>query len=92
MEVNVFGMLAMAKALAPVLRHNGGGVIVGMRCDRWNSVQSGSDMQQTAIHGAGGGMDHALEGDVEVTSTQFEIAKMQISLDNEALLVGPMRV
>jgi NAD(P)-dependent dehydrogenase (short-subunit alcohol dehydrogenase family) len=30
MEVNVFGMLAMAKALAPVLRHNGGGVIVNM--------------------------------------------------------------
>jgi short-subunit dehydrogenase len=30
MEVNVFGMLAMAKALAPVLGHNGGGVIVNM--------------------------------------------------------------
>ena len=30
MEVNVFGMLAMAKAFAPVLRHNGGGVIVNM--------------------------------------------------------------
>jgi NAD(P)-dependent dehydrogenase (short-subunit alcohol dehydrogenase family) len=30
MEVNVFGMLAMAKALAPMLGHNGGGVIVNM--------------------------------------------------------------
>ena len=30
MEVNVFGMLAVAKALAPVLGHNGGGVIVNM--------------------------------------------------------------
>src|SRR5271170_8131767 len=30
MEVNVFGMLAMAKALAPVLGHNDGGVIVNM--------------------------------------------------------------
>jgi NAD(P)-dependent dehydrogenase (short-subunit alcohol dehydrogenase family) len=33
MEVNVFGMLAMAKALAPVLGHNGGGVIVNMLSD-----------------------------------------------------------
>jgi NAD(P)-dependent dehydrogenase (short-subunit alcohol dehydrogenase family) len=30
MEVNVFGALAMAKAFAPVLEHNGGGVIVNM--------------------------------------------------------------
>ena len=30
MEVNVFGMLAVAKALAPVLGHNGGSVIVNM--------------------------------------------------------------
>jgi NAD(P)-dependent dehydrogenase (short-subunit alcohol dehydrogenase family) len=30
MEVNVFGMLAMAKAFASVLQHNGGGVIVNM--------------------------------------------------------------
>ena len=30
MEVNVFGMLAMAKALAPALGRNGGGVIVNM--------------------------------------------------------------
>ena len=30
MEVNVFGMLAMAKAFAPVLGRNGGGVIVNM--------------------------------------------------------------
>ena len=30
MEVNVFGMLAMAKAFAPVLARNGGGAIVNM--------------------------------------------------------------
>jgi NAD(P)-dependent dehydrogenase (short-subunit alcohol dehydrogenase family) len=30
MGVNVFGALAMAKAFAPVLEHNGGGVIVNM--------------------------------------------------------------
>lgn len=30
MEVNVFGMLAMAKAFAPVLERHGGGVIVNM--------------------------------------------------------------
>jgi NAD(P)-dependent dehydrogenase (short-subunit alcohol dehydrogenase family) len=30
MEVNVFGMLAMAKVLAPLLGRNGGGVIVNM--------------------------------------------------------------
>lgn len=30
MEVNVFGMLAMAKAFAPVLARNGGGVLVNM--------------------------------------------------------------
>ena len=29
-EVNVFGMLAVAKALAPALGHNGGGVIVNV--------------------------------------------------------------
>jgi NAD(P)-dependent dehydrogenase (short-subunit alcohol dehydrogenase family) len=30
MEVNVFGMLAMSKAFAPVLARNGGGVLVNM--------------------------------------------------------------
>ena len=30
MEVNVFGMLAMSRAFAPVLARNGGGVLVNM--------------------------------------------------------------
>ena len=31
MEVNVFGMLAMSRAFAPILARNGGGVLVNMR-------------------------------------------------------------
>ena len=51
------------------------------------SVQPSSDMQETTSHAAGGGIRHTLERDVEITSTQLKIAKMQISFDNEAFLV-----
>jgi len=57
-----------------------------------NSVQSTSYVQQTTVNGAGGRMGHTLESDVEVTRTQFEIPKMQISFDNQAFLVNRMRV
>ncbi len=37
-------------------------------------------------------MDHTLECDMEITRTQLKISKMQVSFDDEALLVILVRV